>query len=257
MIVGHGIAAAEHHRVATVDARQRRARRRPPGGRPIVAIDGSASTGGTQLKSRDRGARRRRDHASPSCATARRVDVDDHDRLQRGGQGFLGVGPTTEYAVGRPARRGARRRSTHEGRHVGHRRGARQPLLPVGRVAVQQELHVGRAEGGLDRRPERPRSLVGIVDQGSEIVGGDVWALLWLLGGISLILALFNLIPLLPFDGGHAAVVVYEWAASKITDRKVEVDYRKLMPVAAVVLAFFLTLSLSAMFLDVRQAIGQ
>jgi membrane-associated protease RseP (regulator of RpoE activity) len=84
-----------------------------------------------------------------------------------------------------------------------------------------------------------------------------VWALLWLLGGISLILALFNLIPLPPFDGGHAAIAVYEWTASKIKHRKVEVDYRKVMPVAAVVLAFFLTLSLSAMFLDVRDAVGR
>ena len=40
--------------------------------------------------------------------------------------------------------------------------------------------------------------------------------LLALLGIVSFSLGLINLLPLLPFDGGHAAVVVYEWIASKI-----------------------------------------
>ncbi len=102
----------------------------------------------------------------------------------------------------------------------------------------------------------RPRSIIGIVDQGSSLVNGNPWALLWLLGGISLILALFNLLPVLPFDGGHAVVVLYEWIASKLRHREVRVDFRKLMPVTAVVLVALLTLSLSAAFLDVRQAFG-
>jgi len=102
----------------------------------------------------------------------------------------------------------------------------------------------------------RPRSIIGIVDQGSSLVNGNPWALLWLLGGISLILALFNLLPVLPFDGGHAVVVLYEWIASKLQHREVRVDFRKLMPVTAVVLVALLTLSLSAAFLDVRQAFG-
>jgi membrane-associated protease RseP (regulator of RpoE activity) len=101
----------------------------------------------------------------------------------------------------------------------------------------------------------RPRSLVGIVSEGSRIVAGNVWELLWLMGAISLALALFNTLPFLPFDGGHAVIVIYEWVASKITRRVVRVDYRKLMPVTAVVLALFLTLGLSAMFLDIRDAV--
>ena len=100
---------------------------------------------------------------------------------------------------------------------------------------------------------ERPRSIVGIVDIGGDLVGGNVWSLLFLLGAINLIVALFNLIPLLPFDGGHAAVVIYEQAASKIRGREVRVDFRKLVPVTALVLVVFLTLGLSAMFLDIRQ----
>jgi len=100
---------------------------------------------------------------------------------------------------------------------------------------------------------ERPRSIIGIVDIGGDLVGGNVWSLLFLLGAINLIVALFNLIPLLPFDGGHAAVVIYEQVASKIRGREVRVDFRKLVPVTALVLVVFLTLGLSAMFLDIRQ----
>ena len=100
---------------------------------------------------------------------------------------------------------------------------------------------------------ERPRSIIGIVDIGGDLVGGNMWSLLFLLGAINLIVALFNLLPLLPFDGGHAAVVIYEQAASKIRGREVRVDFRKLVPVTALVLVVFLTLGLSAMFLDIRQ----
>ena len=103
---------------------------------------------------------------------------------------------------------------------------------------------------------DRPVSIIGIVTEGSQLVNGNVWALLWLLGSISLLLALFNLLPVLPFDGGHAVVVCYEWVASKLQHRTVRVDFRKLMPVTAVVLMLLVTLSLSAAFLDVRQAFG-
>jgi membrane-associated protease RseP (regulator of RpoE activity) len=106
---------------------------------------------------------------------------------------------------------------------------------------------------GTPAENERPRSIIGIVDIGGDLVGGNVWSLLFLLGAINLIVALFNLIPLLPFDGGHAAVVIYEQAASKIRRREVRADFRKLVPVTALVLVVFLTLGLSAMFLDIRQ----
>jgi membrane-associated protease RseP (regulator of RpoE activity) len=107
-----------------------------------------------------------------------------------------------------------------------------------------------RSGGGAE---DRPVSIIGIVDIGGELVGGNVWNLLFLLGAINLIVALFNLIPLLPFDGGHAAVAVYEQTASKIRGREVRVDFRRLIPVTALVLAVFLTLGLSAMFLDIRR----
>lgn len=102
---------------------------------------------------------------------------------------------------------------------------------------------------------ERPRSIVGIVADGGDLVGGTVWGLLLLLATINLFLAMFNLIPLLPFDGGHAAVAIYEAIASKVKGQAVRVDYRRLMPITAAVLVVVLALGLSTLYLDVRNII--
>jgi len=177
--------------------------------------------------------------------------------VNRGGEGFLGVRPTTETESVGIVQAVPKSLDAMWDVTAGTGRALARLVSPEGVSQYSKNFTSAAPKAGSTEDLERPRSLVGIVDQGSDIVDDNVWALLWLLGGISLILALFNLIPLPPFDGGHAAIAVYEWAASKITHRKVEVDYRKLMPVAAIVLVFFLTLSLSAMFLDVRDAVGR
>ena len=85
-----------------------------------------------------------------------------------------------------------------------------------------------------------------------DLVGGDLWGVLGLLAAVNLFLALFNLIPLLPFDGGHALVATYEAIASRVRGRPVVVDQRRLMPVTAVVIGLILLLGISTMYLDVR-----
>src|SRR5262249_47602216 len=135
---------------------------------------------------------------------------------------------------------------------VGTANGIGRIFSPSGIAQYSKNFTSNAPKAGSRADQARPRSIGGIVDEPSGIVHGDLWALLWVLGGISLILALFNTLPLLPFDGGHAAVVAYEWVASRVSRRPVRVDYRRLMPMTAVVLAVFLTLGLSAMFLDFR-----
>ncbi len=121
---------------------------------------------------------------------------------------------------------------------------------------TEAEPSGGGGSGGSGSNIDRPRGIVGIVDIGGEIADGNVWILLYLLAVLNFALAFFNVIPLPPFDGGHAAVAIYEQIASKVKRREVRVDYAKLMPVTALVLVVVLTLGLSVMYLDIRDAIG-
>ncbi|HZJ27076.1 MAG TPA: M50 family metallopeptidase [Acidimicrobiia bacterium] len=102
---------------------------------------------------------------------------------------------------------------------------------------------------------ERPRSVIGIVSIGDDLVQGDVWTLLFLFATINLFLALFNLIPLLPFDGGHAAIACYEAVVSRIRGREVRIDYRRMLPVTVMVFAVLLFVGGSAIFLDLREIV--
>jgi membrane-associated protease RseP (regulator of RpoE activity) len=255
VILGNGVADGPSTTVARVELDSAAHVAGLQAGDTVVAIDGAPVEDWEHLV----GAVQARPDQAATVTIERSGSTVDVEAVigSENGQGFLGIGPTTRYSSVGVLEAVPKSFDALWDVTAGTGTALGRFFSPEGVSDYTKNFTSAAPEAGSTEDLERPRSIIGIVDQGSDIVGGDFWAFLWLLGGISLILALFNLVPLPPFDGGHAAVVVYEWAASKITGRRVEVDYRKLVPVAAIVLAFFLTLSLSAMFLDVRQTIGQ
>ncbi|GAB3455911.1 M50 family metallopeptidase [Actinophytocola sediminis] len=96
------------------------------------------------------------------------------------------------------------------------------------------------AIGGGERDPETPVSVVGASIIGGDAVEKGIWELfLIVLATLNFFVGVFNLLPLLPLDGGHIAVLFYE----KIRDwlRKLRgkpaggpVDYTKLSAVTMV-----------------------
>ena len=58
----------------------------------------------------------------------------------------------------------------------------------------------------------------------------------------------FNVLPLLPLDGGHAAVAIYEGIGSKIKGRPVVANFKKLIPIATIVIGAFAVLALSSIW---------
>jgi membrane-associated protease RseP (regulator of RpoE activity) len=70
-------------------------------------------------------------------------------------------------------------------------------------------------------------------------------------------IGLFNLIPLLPFDGGHVVVATYERLREiGRRGRRYHADVTKLLPVAYAVVAIFVTLGVLALVRDAVNPIG-
>ncbi|HWG94291.1 MAG TPA: site-2 protease family protein [Mycobacteriales bacterium] len=116
--------------------------------------------------------------------------------------------------------------------------------------------------------PERDREgLVGLV--GAARVSGEVLDLeqvpfvlrvadfLLLIAGLNLFVGLFNLLPLLPLDGGHLAVLAYENARDRVKrlfgyrGEFQRVDFTKLLPLTYVVVVAFAGLTLWIMGADI------
>jgi membrane-associated protease RseP (regulator of RpoE activity) len=179
------------------------------------------------------------------------ITVTPDQRSRTDSTGFLGVSPEQAFEHYGPIPAVGKSVGVMWETVQGTGEGLANLFSPSG-VQQYSENFTNAPKAGSAADQERPRSIIGIVDLGSDLVDGNIWALFGLLGAINLIVGLFNLIPLLPFDGGHAAVAAYEGIASKVQGKRVMVDYQKLIPVSALVLVIFLTLGVSAMVLDVR-----
>jgi regulator of sigma E protease len=85
-------------------------------------------------------------------------------------------------------------------------------------------------------------SPVGIVQGSSAAVNRGIQSYLWVLGLISLSLALLNLLPLLPLDGGHIFFSILEGVRGRAVAREV---YERVSAVgiALVLMLFFIGLS--------------
>ena len=85
-------------------------------------------------------------------------------------------------------------------------------------------------------------SPVGIVEGSSEALSQGVQTYLWVLGLLSLSLALLNLLPLLPLDGGHIVFSIIEGIRGRAVGREV---YERVsaIGIAVVLLLFFIGLS--------------
>jgi membrane-associated protease RseP (regulator of RpoE activity) len=98
------------------------------------------------------------------------------------------------------------------------------------------------AIGGGERDPETPISIVGASIIGGDTVDAGLWVAFWFfLAQLNFVLGAINLIPLLPFDGGHVAIAVFEKIRNMIRSARglvaaAPVNYLKLMPATYVIL---------------------
>jgi RIP metalloprotease RseP len=94
-------------------------------------------------------------------------------------------------------------------------------------------------------------SPIGATRVASEAVDNGWASVLLFLFAINVFVGIFNMIPLLPLDGGHVAIATYEKIASSIKGRRVTVDVQRLMPITAAVFALLVMMGLTAIYLDI------
>ncbi|MHB1508704.1 MAG: M50 family metallopeptidase [Acidimicrobiales bacterium] len=97
-------------------------------------------------------------------------------------------------------------------------------------------------------------SILGAVQLGSQLYSLGLSSLFIFLAFINLFVGVVNLVPMLPLDGGHVAIAVYERIRSR-RGRPYHADVAKLMPFAYVFLAFVLVLGIGALYSNILQPV--
>jgi membrane-associated protease RseP (regulator of RpoE activity) len=105
----------------------------------------------------------------------------------------------------------------------------------------------------------RPTTIYGIATVSDDVgESGGFAAVLYMLAILNVFVGVFNMMPLLPLDGGHAAIAVYERIQEKrrhMTGRYFA-DVERLMPFAMGVIVVLAMLMFTGLYLDITDPIG-
>jgi membrane-associated protease RseP (regulator of RpoE activity) len=222
-------------------------------GDEIVAFDGKAVTGWDQVSEDIR------DHPGEQVevvverdGSRRTFEVDlAAERPDGSKAGYLGVGPTSKNI------RHGMWTGVEEMGSV-----AKQSIVGLGHLFspsgvsdyVDNVTSARHGDGSVrlgTPSENRPQSIIGIVDVGSQIAENGVINVLYLLAAVNIFIGLFNLTPLLPFDGGHVVIALYEKVRSMIAGRRYQADVAKLMPLTYAVVAALALLFVTTLYMDI------
>jgi membrane-associated protease RseP (regulator of RpoE activity) len=122
----------------------------------------------------------------------------------------------------------------------------------TGVVTVLNPVNIiGHLTGSNEDLNTRPTTVVGI-SKLSATIGSEsgFGGLLLTLAAVNVFVGLLNMFPVLPFDGGHAAIATYERVRSRRGRAPYRADISKMVPVAMTMIAVLATLFITGLYLD-------
>jgi len=113
---------------------------------------------------------------------------------------------------------------------------------------------IGHLVGTNDDINTRPATVVGISRFSSTVGDANGFAgLLLMLAAVNVFVGLLNLFPVLPFDGGHAAIATYERIRSRRGKPPYRADITKMIPVAMAMIVVLVMLLITGLYLDIAK----
>lgn len=110
--------------------------------------------------------------------------------------------------------------------------------------------------GSNDDLATRPVTLVGVTSLSDDVGDSEgIFGVLWLLAVLNVFVGVFNMFPLLPLDGGHALIAVYERVREGMRGSKERyfADVERLMPFAMAVVVFLFMFMFAGLYLDIAK----
>ncbi len=127
---------------------------------------------------------------------------------------------------------------------------------PHGLSAFFDQLGNTKAAEAAAKNGTRPESIYGAVRTATQVAqGGGFFDLGQVLANIIIAVGIINLFPMLPLDGGHVLVAVYERIRSR-KGRAYHADVTKLAPVASAFVLFLIVFVAAAVFLDIAHPVA-
>ena len=132
---------------------------------------------------------------------------------------------------------------------------ARQ-VFAGGESATQKGEASGQQQANDDPGNGRLVSIYGATRLGAVLLDSGVADFLRFIAMLNVFIGMFNLVPLLPLDGGHVAIATYERIREGRSKRRYFADLTKLMPITYVVVLLLVTIGVSSLYLDIVNPIA-
>jgi membrane-associated protease RseP (regulator of RpoE activity) len=117
------------------------------------------------------------------------------------------------------------------------------------------ERGAGSSSSSSSADETRPISIFGVARIGADTAENSIGDVLLLLAIVNISVGIINLVPLLPLDGGHIAIAVYERIRSRKGKRHMA-DVSRLLPLTYAVVLMLGLIMVSSVYLDIVDPIG-
>ena len=102
----------------------------------------------------------------------------------------------------------------------------------------------------------RPESIVGAVRTATQAAQAGWLPIFEVFIALNIFIGVINMLPMLPLDGGHVVIALYEWIRTGRSKTRYRADVSKLMPVVYAFVGVLLLLVISSLYLDIAHPIS-